>query len=82
MNASFDSDSVLKAMRSLLPEWSKNALIPQNAGAWIGKYSIKMNVILTRYGFCRTFNIVDPDKFLNVETCVIEKYFAENVVLS
>lgn len=66
-NATFDIEAVMLSMSFLMPSWIMLSIMPQNNGAWIAKYSMDLAVVLTRLGFCRTFNIVEPDEFLHLE---------------
>jgi hypothetical protein len=67
-NFTFDAETVLEFMQYVpLEKWSDSLLSQQHKGTWLDKYTIRLALIPTRYGFCTSFNIADPDQFLELE---------------
>ena len=65
-NATFESDKVMDFMRNTLYEEFRSE-DGRHIGSWRGKFLIKLATVLTRFGFCYSFNIGEPEDILRLE---------------
>jgi hypothetical protein len=66
-NATFDAQLVIDFMRHTLYQGWNIPDLRFHSGAWREKFTMKFAVVLTRFGFCSTFNIAEPDEFLRLD---------------
>jgi hypothetical protein len=67
-NLTFEAGKVLRLMKNIVFEkWVDSRAFQRYEGSWCDKYTIRLALIPTRYGFCTSFNIADPGQFLELE---------------
>ena len=67
LNLTFDAETAFYIMREIIyDEWGDYGL-QWHAGSWREKYSMKVATIITRFGFCFTFNIIEPEEILYLD---------------
>lgn len=67
-NLTFVAEEVFIVMRYyLFDDWDNTPRNQRHYGSWRNRYNVKFAVIPTRYGFCLSFNIADPNRFLELE---------------
>ena len=67
LNLTFNAESALHIMRNFIFErWNEQGN-QWHAGTWREKYSMKVATIITRFGFCFTFNIIEPEEILYLD---------------
>lgn len=58
------NESMFYLRNYLFTEWEETY---HHHGAWREKFTIPLAVLLTRYGFCTTFNIIEPNELLHLD---------------
>jgi acid-sensing ion channel, other len=67
-NITFDGLELIDILRKYIFErWTSDRRILQNSGSWRDMFEMKIATVITRFGFCATFNIIEPDELLNLD---------------
>jgi hypothetical protein len=62
-NITFNGLELIDILRKYIFErWTSDRRILQNSGSWRDMFEMKIATIVTRFGFCATFNIIEPDE--------------------
>lgn len=71
-NITFDELELIEILRKYVFEgWASyrtsRLYNSQHVGSWRDMFTIKIATVLTRFGFCATFNIVEADELFNLD---------------
>jgi hypothetical protein len=67
-NITFDGYELIEFMREYVFEgWTSDFDYLQHLGSWRDLFAMKIATVITRFGFCATFNIVEPDELFDFD---------------
>lgn len=67
-NVTFDELELINILRKYVFErWTSERRILQHDGSWRDMFEVKIATVITRFGFCATFNIIEPDELFNLD---------------
>lgn len=67
-NVSFDGVKLIYILRKyIFQRWTSDRRMLQHEGNWRDLFEMKIATVITRFGFCATFNIIEPDELLDLD---------------
>jgi Amiloride-sensitive sodium channel len=67
-NVTFEQHELIPFMnRNFYDKWREAGRSYQHEGGFRKKYHLKLATLLTRFGFCPSWNLIEPDELMNLD---------------